>query len=214
MIVAICGPSGAGKTELQKELGRMGFKEIVSYTTRDPRPGEVNGVDYNFVSNEQFERMIDDGDFAEYEEYSHQRFYGTAVYDARRAASSNDNYAIVLTPNGIRAFEKVIYKDNLLTVMVTASLGERVKRYIDRCGEDFNFDDMNEINARVNRDFGMFLNMEKYVDMTFDNSIDARMSPKGFGIISKFAEEIDKEIKYRKLLKVQVKDDYSDYYDK
>lgn len=195
MLVAICGPSGAGKTELQKELGRMGFKEIVSYTTRAPRQGEINGVDYNFVSNEKFQEMINKDTFAEYEEYSQQRFYGTTLEDAQKAASSDEKYAIVLTPNGIRAFEKVIEKKNLLTVMVTASLGSRVKRYIDRCGENFSFDDMNEINARVNRDFGMFLNMERHVDLTFDNSVDAKTSAKGFGIISEFAEEIMREIK-------------------
>lgn len=194
MLVAICGPSGAGKTELQKELGRMGFKEIVSYTTRAPRQGEINGVDYNFVSNEKFQEMINKDTFAEYEEYSQQRFYGTTLKDAQKAASSDEKYAIVLTPNGIRAFEKVIEKKNLLTVMVTASLGSRVKRYIDRC-KDFSFDDMNEINARVNRDFGMFLNMERHVDLTFDNSVDAKTSARGFGIISEFAEEIMREIK-------------------
>lgn len=200
MLVTICGESGAGKTELQKRLGHMGYKEIVPYSTRIPRPGEKDGVDYHFVSNEKFNEMINEGLFAEYEEYSQNRLYGTALKDARAAAESNEKYVIVVTPNGMRALEKELGSENILKVMVTASLGARVKRYIDRCtkdGREFNFDDMNEINARVNRDFGMFLNMERMVDMVLDNSLDAKTDPKAFGIISKLAEQVDLELELR-----------------
>ena len=55
--------------------------------------------------------------------------------------------------------------------MVEANLGTRVKRYIDRCGVNkFNFDDKNEIAARVERDYSMFLGLEREVDMVVDNS--------------------------------------------
>lgn len=196
MLVAICGESGAGKTELQKELGRMGFNEIVTCTTRAPRAGERDGVDYHFISQQEFERRIKDGEFAEWEEYSQSRFYGTMIADARHAALSNERYAIVVTPNGVRSLEKTVGRDKLVEVMVTASLGVRVKRYIDRCGADnFNFDDMNEINARVNRDFGMFLNMDRNVDLVLDNSLDARYDPKGFGVITKMAEQVESLVK-------------------
>lgn len=198
MLVAICGESGAGKTELQKELGRMDFHEIVTCTTRAPRVGEVNGVDYHFISQEEFDRRIKNGEFAEWEEYSQKRFYGTMIADARQAAMSNERYAIVVTPNGVRSLEKTVGRDNLVEVMVTASLGTRVKRYIDRCGTDeFNFDDMNEINARVNRDFGMFLNMDRNVDLVLDNSLDARYDPRGFGVVTKMAEQVETLVKRR-----------------
>lgn len=181
MLIVICGPSGAGKTELSKALAVYeDIKEVVSYTTRSPRIGEQNGVDYHFVSNEIFNNMIQSNEFCEYEEYSQSRFYGTAKNDIVSAAKSKNIYTTVVTPNGMRAIEDTlrdfnIPKSNYISVMVNASLGVRVKRYIDRIGSgNFNFDDMNEINARVNRDFGMFLNMEKHCDLVLDNSADYR----------------------------------------
>ena len=67
----ITGPSGVGKSTLIKKLmaefpGQFGFS--VSHTTRDPRPGEQDGVDYHFVSREQMQRDIDAGLFVEHAE--------------------------------------------------------------------------------------------------------------------------------------------------
>lgn len=205
MLIAICGPSGAGKTELSKSLNIYnGSKEVVSYTTRSPRVGEQNGVDYHFVSNETFNNMIQSNEFCEYEEYSQSRFYGTAKNDIISATKSKNIYTTVVTPNGMRAIEDTlrdfnIPKSNYISVMVNASLGVRVKRYIDRIGSDnFNFDDMNEINARVNRDFGMFLNMEKHCDLVLDNSADYRYSTNvAINPMIEFADQIIKEMKFR-----------------
>lgn len=205
MLIAICGPSGAGKTELSKSLKIYnGSEEVVSYTTRSPRIGEQNGVDYHFVSNEIFNNMIQSNEFCEYEEYSQSRFYGTAKNDIISAAKSKNIYTTVVTPNGMRAIEDTlrdfnIPKSNYISVMVNASLGVRVKRYIDRIGSDnFNFDDMNEINARVNRDFGMFLNMEKHCDLVLDNSADYRYSTNvAINPMIEFANQIIKEMKFR-----------------
>jgi len=198
MLTIICGPSCAGKTEIQKELGRMGYKELISYTTRPKRLNEENGVDYHFCSLEDFQDKIKADAFAEYEEYSQNRFYGLLKQDVHDAILSNDKYAVVVTPNGMRSIKSMsaalTLDSSLLSVFFTASLGQRVKRYIDRCGDEFNFDDMNEINARVNRDYGMFLNIEKQVDLIFDNSLDAYTNPYGLGAISKIAEQIDKEV--------------------
>lgn len=181
MLIIICGPSGAGKTELSKALAIYeDVKEIVSYTTRPPRVGEKYGEDYYFVNNDFFSSMIKDQKFCEYEEYSQNRFYGTTKSDVVKAAKSDDFYSVVVTPNGVRAIEKTLSENSIpeesyLKVMVNANLGVRVKRYIDRVKADkFDFDDMNEINARVNRDFGMFLNMEQHCDVVLDNSADYR----------------------------------------
>lgn len=196
MLIAICGPSGAGKSMLETELKRMGVKSVVNYTTRDRRPGERNTVDYNFISKQDYEDMLKENLFCVSEKYSGDRYYGTLKEDIVKLSESKDIYAITLTPNGIRAVDALIEdKNNLIKVMVTASLGVRVKRYIDRKGDmEFNFDDMNEINARVNRDFGMFLNMEDYCDMVLDNSADYRYGYTGFGGITKLAEQVLKEV--------------------
>ena len=167
MIIVLLGASGSGKSTLENEIAtRFGYKKIVSHTTRHPRIGEINGKDYFFINNEKFEDMIRQGLFAEYDEYSQKRIYGTLKTDYEKG-----NKIVVLTPNGLRQLKKNCPNEKIFTVLVTASLGTRVKRYIDRCGVDkFNYDDKNEISSRTDRDFGMFLGLEREVDMVVDNS--------------------------------------------
>lgn len=168
MIIAIIGASGAGKDTLLNTLKEIyGYKGVIPFTTRDMRPGEVRGKDYHFVSEEEFRNMISENIFAEYAEYTQKRFYGTRKEDYLKASNKT---VVILTPNGYRQMQKTLGKENIFSVLVTAPLGTRVKRYIDRCKEEkFSYDDMNEINARVNRDYGMFLDMEKEVDLVVSN---------------------------------------------
>lgn len=167
MIVVLIGASGSGKSSIEKILAdTYGYEKITSYTTRSPRDREVNGVDYNFIDNKTFTDMIRNNLFAEYDEYSQNRLYGTLKSDYVEG-----NKVVVLTPNGFRKIRQNCNSNNIYTVLVNASLGARVKRYIDRCGVDkFNFDDKNEIASRVDRDFGMFLGLEKEVDLVIDNN--------------------------------------------
>lgn len=166
MIIVLLGASGSGKSTIENELAtHHGFKKIISYTTRDPRAGEVNGKDYYFINNETFYEMLKEGLFAEYDEYSQGRLYGTLISDY-----AEGNKVVVLTPNGLRQLMDKCCGEDIYPVLVEANLGTRIKRYIDRCGiEKFSFDDKNEISARVERDFGMFLGLEKEVDMVVNN---------------------------------------------
>ena len=167
MIIVLLGASGSGKSTIENELAtHHGFEKIISYTTRQPRNGEINGKDYYFTNNDTFEEMIRDGLLAEYDEYSQGRLYGTLKSDY-----ADGDKVVVLTPNGLRKLKQSCPNNNIFTVLANASLGTRVKRYIDRCGTDkFTFDDKNEIAARVERDFGMFLGLEKEVNLVVDNN--------------------------------------------
>ncbi len=79
-LIVLSGPSGAGKStvisELFKARGNIHFS--VSYTTRAPRAGEKDGINYNFVSRQEFERMIADNELLEYAEYV-GNYYGTSL---------------------------------------------------------------------------------------------------------------------------------------
>lgn len=175
MLITIVGASGTGKSTVAKILQQdMNCKDIPLYTTRGARPGEIDGIDYFFKTCEAFHDMIRNNEFIYYEEYSQNRFYGTPKQEILDAIKSSNIYCIVVTPQALRNIEKLVRNENqLYKLYVTANLGTRVKRYIDRCGiENFNFDHMNEINARVNRDFGMFMNMEQVSDFILDNSIE------------------------------------------
>lgn len=88
-IVVLSGPSGSGKTTLVRELVvRAPVKLIksVSATTRPPRPGEVNGDDYWFLTDAEFRRRLESGEFIEFAEvFSSGFLYGTLMADLDRA---------------------------------------------------------------------------------------------------------------------------------
>lgn len=85
-ILILSGPSGCGKSTLLKEV----YKDIEDYyfsistTTRTPRVGETNGVDYFFVTKEEFEEDIKNGDFLEYAKV-HDNYYGTSLKPINKA---------------------------------------------------------------------------------------------------------------------------------
>ncbi len=77
-LIVLSGPSGVGKTTVVRHLRATtpGLWVSVSATTRFPRPGETDGVNYLFVTDEQFDRLVADGDLLEWAEYAGNR-YGT-----------------------------------------------------------------------------------------------------------------------------------------
>ncbi len=182
MLVILCGPSGCGKSTLAKRIVEdfnitpfEHAEEVVMTTTRAPRAGEREGVDYYFKSVDEFRKIMDHQGFVYSEEYSGERFYGVTKETVREYLGNPDKIGIlVTTPQGLRSVKNMLHSDeekmSVFSCFLECSLGERVKRYIDRIGTDkFSFDDMSEISARVNRDFGMFLGIESDVNKTFVN---------------------------------------------
>ena len=87
-LVVISGPSGVGKSTVIAEVmhQRDNLVFSVSYTTRPPRAGEEDGVNYHFVDKAEFERMIRDGELLEYTQYA-ENYYGTSLADIQAFAS-------------------------------------------------------------------------------------------------------------------------------
>ena len=85
LLVVISGPSGAGKgTVYQKVIERTGMMRSVSVTTRKPRPGEIDGVNYFFKTEEQYQQMIAAGEFLETAEV-YKNYYGTPKAPDRKS---------------------------------------------------------------------------------------------------------------------------------
>jgi guanylate kinase len=103
LLFIVSAPSGAGKTTLIEHLVQVlpNLRMSRSYTSRTARPGERDGVDYNFVSRDRFERMIDDRAFLEWADVF-GNLYGTAAADTERLLAAGQDVVLVIDVQGAR----------------------------------------------------------------------------------------------------------------
>jgi guanylate kinase len=103
LLFIVSAPSGAGKTTLVERLVEQlpNLKMSRSYTSRSARPGEADGVDYNFVSRERFEAMIARGDFLEWADVF-GNLYGTCAADTDRLLDERCDVVLVIDVQGAR----------------------------------------------------------------------------------------------------------------
>jgi guanylate kinase len=103
LLFIVSAPSGAGKTTLVERLVECvpRLRMSRSYTSRPARPGETNGVDYNFVTRDRFEEMIAAGDFLEWADVF-GNLYGTCASDTRRMLAVGDDVVLVIDVQGAR----------------------------------------------------------------------------------------------------------------
>ena len=141
--IVISGPSGVGKGTICNKL----FKEInawysVSTTTRSPREGEVDGVNYYFISKEEFEEKIKNNEFLEYNIYNNN-YYGTSKKVVLEKMEEGINVFSEIDVNGAHNIKK-IFPDALLIYIAPPSMDVLRERLIARGTED-----MEKINQRL-----------------------------------------------------------------
>lgn len=135
IILIISAPSGAGKTTLCRELLKRfpTMRESISYTTREPRPGEVDGKDYFFVSREEFQRMLAEDAFAEWAEV-HGNLYGTALATVEEARKNGIDLVLDIDCQGARRLKEQIERCVYIFIL-PPSMEELRRRLVNRSSD-------------------------------------------------------------------------------
>jgi len=133
-LVIISGPSGSGKTSICNELTKSPkVKQSISYTTRVPRDGEKDGIDYFFVEKSQFEKFVKEGKFIEYAEYCGY-LYGTPFGPVREIADDNIFLLAIDVKGAMQVMKK---RPDAVFIFVMAPDDETLKRRLrNRLTED------------------------------------------------------------------------------
>ena len=131
----VSAPSGAGKTSLLKEVRTQlaDLKVAVSHTTRDSRPGEVDGVHYHFVSQSEFKKIEENGGFLEHAEVF-GNCYGTAIQSVNSQLALGYSVVLEIDWQGAQQVRK-IYPDAISIFILPPTVEELEKRLRSR-GQD------------------------------------------------------------------------------
>lgn len=153
-MIVLTGESGSGKSTVEKELRKRGFNKIISYTTREPRikDGEIDGVDYHFVSKDTYFDMLDSGKFAENVEYN-GNYYSIAKEDCL------DDTIVVVEPNGLKQL-KQCNDINVKAFYLKVPRDIRESRMISRG------DSLESVKRRLELDDEHFKEVEELCDYT------------------------------------------------
>lgn len=146
MLLAIYGKSATGKSTLSKYLSdTYDYKEVITCTTRGKRDGETDGVDYIFVTDNEFYMLIKEGKMLEYNYYV-KGMYGILKDSIELKTRQN----LVVEPNGLHAINRKIDDERVISVYLECDNKDRFIRQILRG------DDILEIALRNERDSAIF----------------------------------------------------------
>ncbi len=165
-IIVITGKSSSGKDSLQNYLvSNYDFVNLVSHTTRPPRPNESNGCDYYFINKEDFINMNNKNLFIETREYKVNTENGNDIWYYGLSKSELDittilNKIVILDLKGMKELAEYIGRENLFVVYLDCDSDIRIDRMIKRGGMTDK-----EISRRFKSDESDFIGIEESVDL-------------------------------------------------
>ena len=127
LMIVISGPAGSGKGTVNAHLLATGdFVYSISATTRAPRPGEADGVNYYFVTREEFEKRIENGGMLEHTEYC-GNYYGTPKKEALEVIDSGKNLILEIEVEGAMNIKRV-FPEAVLIMLLPPSFQKQEER--------------------------------------------------------------------------------------
>lgn len=190
--IILLGKQGSGKTSIAKELGHRGFKQVISMTTRPPRNGEENGVDYWFVNDAEFDAALKDLVAVR----TYQTVFGTWRYGVNlQDINSDDDTVTILDPTGYLSIKDRI--TDRFGVYLHIDDNIRYQRLLLRG------DDANEINRRERDDAAQFAVLEERLTDVVELMSNGKrwvdfdeFSKGGYDISRTVTEETDRILRY------------------
>lgn len=157
----ICGKSNSGKDTLVNAVMNNAFikdiKKAVSFTTRPKRIGEYDGVHYNFITEQNFEEKLKEGEILEYESYFIESENTNWLYGSTRSElTKSDNVIAIVNPKGLKSILATDLGIKATTILIDCDDRTRLKRALERDS------DVKEIVHRFNRDENDFDDMSLY----------------------------------------------------
>ena len=129
LIFVISGPAGSGKgtvvAALREMMPDIGFS--VSATTRSPRPGELDGVNYHYITRERFTEMLEGGEILEHTEYC-GNFYGTPKSEAERVIGEGRDIILEIEVEGALQVKRLMPEDTVTVMLIAPDKAELERR--------------------------------------------------------------------------------------
>lgn len=148
-VIILSAPSGSGKSTIINALmsaGQLNLKFSVSATNRAPRGAEQNGIDYHFLSTEDFRAAVENNEFLEYEEVYPGRYYGTLKSEIKRISDEGADVIMDIDVNGALRVKQELGTDALAVFIMPPSIDELRRRLESRAT-----DSAESIDARIER---------------------------------------------------------------
>lgn len=198
LLIVLSGPSGVGKGTVRKEVFSQpdtAFEYSISMTTRAPREGEVDGVDYFFKSREEFEQLIKEEKLLEYAEFV-GNYYGTPVDYVRQTLDSGKDVFLEIEVQGARQVRKK-FPEGLFIFLVPPSLSELKNRIVTRGTET---EDV--INNRMNAAREELEMMHLYDYVVENDQVDKAVERIKAIVVAEHLRRERVEPRYRRILEV------------
>lgn len=199
LLIVLSGPSGVGKGTVRKAIfsqPNTAFEYSISMTTRGPRDGEVDGVDYFFKSRSEFEELIQQDKLLEYAEFV-GNYYGTPVDYVRETLEKGKDVFLEIEVQGARQVRKK-FPDGLFIFLMPPSLSELKNRITTRGTET-----VDVINNRMSVAKEEIEMMSLYDYVVENDQVELARERINAIVVAEHCRRERVELRYKKMLEVE-----------